>query len=255
VSEARAAFVDRDGVINELVPDPESGLPESPLHVEDVALVAGAAAALVSLAAAGWRLAGISNQPAAAKGNVSVDQLLAVQSRVLALLNEQGVHLDDFRLCLHHPQGTVPGLTTACGCRKPAPGMLLEAGRALAVDLARSLGGLVDPCSSRELGRRWRVADEPLGVPLVGGVEHSSVLLVHRRRGAVVDGRRGHQPGPGVAMRVVVAVDERAVVGAGARAIVKSCGLGIEESGGDPLVCRGFVVSDLGSVVERRSVE
>ncbi|MDQ6744947.1 MAG: HAD-IIIA family hydrolase [Actinomycetota bacterium] len=134
----RAAFVDRDGVINELVPDPESGLPESPLNVEDVTLVPGAAAALASLAAAGWLLAGVSNQPAAAKGNVSVDQLLAVQSRVLDLLDEQGVHVDDFRLCLHHPEGTVPGLSTACDCRKPAPGMLLEAGRALAVDLARS---------------------------------------------------------------------------------------------------------------------
>ena len=55
-SDRAAVFVDRDGVINELVPDPLSGRPESPLRVADVRLVPGAAAALRGLVDAGWRL-------------------------------------------------------------------------------------------------------------------------------------------------------------------------------------------------------
>ncbi len=65
-----AVFFDRDGVVNELVPDPVSGLPESPLDPEDVRLIPGAAAALRRLHDAGYLLVGISNQPAAAKGVV-----------------------------------------------------------------------------------------------------------------------------------------------------------------------------------------
>jgi D-glycero-D-manno-heptose 1,7-bisphosphate phosphatase len=134
----RAVFVDRDGVINALVPDPRSGLFESPLRVADVRLIDGAAAALALLAAAGWTLVGVSNQPAAAKGALSLDQLHAIQARVLELLSMQGVRFDDFRLCLHHPDGVVAELSGSCDCRKPAPGMLLAAASALGIVLAGS---------------------------------------------------------------------------------------------------------------------
>jgi D-glycero-D-manno-heptose 1,7-bisphosphate phosphatase len=138
VSGARAAFVDRDGVICELVPDPATLLPESPLRVEDVALVPGAAEALNRLASAGWLLIGVSNQPAAAKGTVSKAELEAVQGRVLELLAQAGVHFDRFYICPHHPDGVVPGLSGPCDCRKPSPGMLLTAAREIEIDLARS---------------------------------------------------------------------------------------------------------------------
>jgi D-glycero-D-manno-heptose 1,7-bisphosphate phosphatase len=133
-----AVFVDRDGVLNELVPDPESGLPESPLSPDDVRLRPGVAAPLQELAAAGYLLVGASNQPAAAKGKVTLDQLEAVQARVLELLAAEGAHFDDFKLCLHHPEGTVEGLGGPCDCRKPAPGMLLEAAAEHSIDLAGS---------------------------------------------------------------------------------------------------------------------
>jgi D-glycero-D-manno-heptose 1,7-bisphosphate phosphatase len=133
-----AAFVDRDGVINELVPDPATGASESPLRIEDVALIPGAASALRRLADAGLLLVGVSNQPAAAKGTVSIEQLEAVHSRVVELLSGDGVRFDDFRLCLHHPDGIVAGLSGKCDCRKPAPGMLLDAAKALGIDLPAS---------------------------------------------------------------------------------------------------------------------
>jgi D-glycero-D-manno-heptose 1,7-bisphosphate phosphatase len=133
-----AAFLDRDGVLNELVPDPVSGVPESPLSVADVRLVPGAAAAALRLTQLGFALVCVSNQPAAAKGMVSVAQLLAVHDRVVELLCAQGVKLAASHLCMHHEHGVVPELSRPCDCRKPAPGMLLNGARALAIDLGVS---------------------------------------------------------------------------------------------------------------------
>jgi D-glycero-D-manno-heptose 1,7-bisphosphate phosphatase len=138
VSGRPAAFLDRDGVLNALVPDPSSGRPESPLRADDVRLLPGVAAAADELTRAGYALVCVSNQPAAAKGKVSVEQLHAVHARVLDLLGREGVRLDASRLCLHHPEGVVGELSGPCDCRKPAPGMLLDAARALGLDLAAS---------------------------------------------------------------------------------------------------------------------
>jgi D-glycero-D-manno-heptose 1,7-bisphosphate phosphatase len=133
-----AAFLDRDGVLNEGVPDPSFGALESPLRVEDVRLLPGVAAALRLLAGAGFALVCVSNQPAAAKGRATVEELRAVHERVLALLAREGARLDASYLCLHHPDGVVPALSGPCPCRKPAPGMLLDAADALGLDLGAS---------------------------------------------------------------------------------------------------------------------
>jgi D-glycero-D-manno-heptose 1,7-bisphosphate phosphatase len=130
-----AAFLDRDGVLNELVRDPVSGAHESPLRVADVRLVPGAAQAAARLARLGFALVCVSNQPAAAKGQVPVARLVDVHRRVVELLGAQGVKLAASRLCMHHEHGVVPGLSGPCDCRKPAPGMLIDAARALALDL------------------------------------------------------------------------------------------------------------------------
>jgi histidinol-phosphate phosphatase family protein len=133
-----AVFLDRDGVLNELVVDRLSGVPESPLRVEEVRLMAGAATAVGRLAAEGYLLACVSNQPAAAKGRVSVVRLHQVHARVLELLAREGAQLDASYLCLHHVDGIVTGLARSCDCRKPAPGMLLDAAGALGIDLSHS---------------------------------------------------------------------------------------------------------------------
>ncbi|HTA12358.1 MAG TPA: HAD-IIIA family hydrolase, partial [Solirubrobacteraceae bacterium] len=75
---------------------------------------------------------------AAAKGTVSVAQLLAVHQRVTQLLARDGVVLSASRLCLHHTDGVVPELARSCDCRKPAPGMLLELAAELDIDLGSS---------------------------------------------------------------------------------------------------------------------
>jgi D-glycero-D-manno-heptose 1,7-bisphosphate phosphatase len=168
----RAIFVDRDGVINRLVLDPSSGRPESPLRVLDVALIDGAADALRSLGEAGWTLVGVSNQPAAAKGVLSIHELEAIQARVLELLSAQNVRFDDFRLCLHHPDGIVAKLSRPCDCRKPAPGMLRDAASALSIDLSRSwmIGDIdADVAAGRAAGCRTVLIENPDSAHKRGG--------------------------------------------------------------------------------------
>jgi D-glycero-D-manno-heptose 1,7-bisphosphate phosphatase len=163
VSGRPAAFLDRDGTLNEFVSDPVSRLPESPLTAADVRLIDGAAAAARQLAQAGFALVCVSNQPAAAKGKVSLEALLAVHDRVLELLRQEGVHLDASRLCLHHPEGVVPELSGACDCRKPAPGMLLDAAAELGLDLPSS----------------WLFGDTDSDVAAAHAAGASAVLIEH----------------------------------------------------------------------------
>ena len=162
-----AVFLDRDGVLTELIPDPSTGAFESALRPEDVALVPGVAAAVGQLARAGYLLVGVTNQPAAAKRTVPLAVVEAVQARVVALLAADGVVLDSWRICLHHPEGTDPELGRACDCRKPAPGLLLDAARDLGIDLASS----------------WMIGDTDSDV-LAGKAAGCRTLLVEVARSA-----------------------------------------------------------------------
>jgi len=173
VSPRAAAFVDRDGLVSALVPDPSTGLPESPLRAEDVRLLDGAGEALRRLGRAGYLTVCVTNQPAAAKGVVGVEDLRSVQQRVEALLRESGAGFDAARMCLHHPAGTVAPLAGPCDCRKPAPGMLLDVAAELDVDL----------------GASWMIGDTDADV-LAGQAAGCSTILVtssgaaHKRTGS-----------------------------------------------------------------------
>jgi len=152
-----AAFVDRDGVINVLVPDRATGLPESPLDPRDVALLPGATHALRALRAAGLLLVVVSNQPAAAKGAVPSSALDRVHDRVVELLAAEGVAIDDWRYCRHRRQDN-------CRCRKPQPGLLLDAASVHGIDLARS----------------WMIGDTDADVGAGQAVGARTILLEHR---------------------------------------------------------------------------
>lgn len=135
---AGAVFLDRDGVIVELVWDAVDGSFESPNVKEDVSLVPVAADAIRRIRARGYRTVVVSNQPGAAKGKASREDLLEAHERVVRLLAESGIVIDDYRYCWHHPDALDPELARACDCRKPQPGMLLQAAAALDLDLSRS---------------------------------------------------------------------------------------------------------------------
>lgn len=188
----RAAFLDRDGVLNELVHDPISGAPESPLRVEDVSLVPGAAAAAAGLERAGYALVCVSNQPAAAKGRVPIAQLLAVHERVTQLLAREGVTLSASRLCLHHEHGVVPELARTCDCRKPAPGMLLELAGSLGIDLSSSwmVGDTdADIAAGRAAGCRTLLIRNPASIH-----KRSQVIDADAVAGSLAEGLRILRP-------------------------------------------------------------
>jgi len=134
----RAVFLDRDGVLNEPVLDPVDGKAESPLRAADVALCRGAADAVISIAGLGFEPVVVTNQPAAAKGKASVTEIFEINNRVRQLLADQGADIETWKICLHHPDAVVAELGGECGCRKPAPGMLLEAAGELELSLPDS---------------------------------------------------------------------------------------------------------------------
>jgi D-glycero-D-manno-heptose 1,7-bisphosphate phosphatase len=183
-----AVFLDRDGVLNDLVPDPHSGVAESPLEAGQVTLMPGAPAAARLLAQAGYLLVCVSNQPAAAKGKVSVTQLLDVHQQVIALLAREGLTLSAWRLCLHHQDGVVPELSKRCECRKPAPGMLLDCADALDIDLARSwmVGDTdADVAAGKAAGCRTLLIDHPGSIH-----KRLQVLQADLLAGSLADGVR-----------------------------------------------------------------
>lgn len=135
---AKAIFLDRDGVLNELVWYESTQEWESPRTVADLRIASDVVEPLRNANAAGWLLFVVTNQPSYAKGKTSKEALLEVQSRVLASLREAGVEISDAFLCLHHPDSIVPELRVTCTCRKPEPYFLFEAARHFDIDLVRS---------------------------------------------------------------------------------------------------------------------
>lgn len=130
------AFLDRDGTI--IV---DKHYLSDPGHVE---LENGAADGMRALAAAGYALVVVSNQSGIGRGLLTREQVEAVNARCDYLLRQQGVVVEGWYLCPHAPEQD-------CGCRKPAVGLALEAGRDLELDLGRAIV-IGDKRSDVELG-------------------------------------------------------------------------------------------------------
>jgi len=135
---SRAVFLDRDGIINQLILNPATGEYESPHALSEIEILPGAAAAAKRLIDAGFTLFAVSNQPSAAKGKVPLERLLENEAFIEARLREAGAVITRGYYCHHHPEGIVAEMSGPCGCRKPAPGSLLAARDAFNVDLSQS---------------------------------------------------------------------------------------------------------------------
>ncbi len=131
----RALFLDRDGVLNDLVFYESSGEWESPRTVADIEMIADVVRPLRRFAEAGWDLVIVTNQPSHAKGKTSMQDLLDVES---AIEESLGVPIARSFLCFHHPDATIAELRVACECRKPGAKFLFDAARDLDIDLASS---------------------------------------------------------------------------------------------------------------------
>jgi D-glycero-D-manno-heptose 1,7-bisphosphate phosphatase len=129
----RALFLDRDGVLDALVFYESSGEWESPRRIEDIRMLDGVVEPLERLAAEGWLLFVVTNQPSHAKGKVSRESLEAVHEAIVAPLPVTKSYV-----CFHHPEATVEELRVVCGCRKPGTKFLFEAAAEFDVDLSAS---------------------------------------------------------------------------------------------------------------------
>ena len=140
----RAAFIDRDGVLNE---------ERAFVHrIEDFAFVPGAIEALQALQAADYLLVVITNQSGIARGLYSEADYTALTAHMRERLQAVGVTLDAVEYCPHLADAPVERYRRDCDCRKPKPGMLTRAIQALDIDAPASF--LVgDRLSDVEAGR------------------------------------------------------------------------------------------------------
>jgi D-glycero-D-manno-heptose 1,7-bisphosphate phosphatase len=141
-------LLDRDGVLNRMVVDAEHGTIDSPLHPRQVELIDGVPEALAQLSAAGFTLAVVSNQPAAAKNKTTRANLEAVHEAVLAAACRLGGRIASSHLCFYRSED-------GCSCRKPKPGLLREALALHGGDGAWMVGdGITDIQAGAALGLR-----------------------------------------------------------------------------------------------------
>jgi D-glycero-D-manno-heptose 1,7-bisphosphate phosphatase len=128
----RAVFLDRDGVLNRALL--VEGKPLPPASLLEFEILPGVAQACKALKEAGFLLIVVTNQPDVARGTQKREVVEAIND---ALLTE--LALDDIKVCYHDDRDQ-------CSCRKPLPGLLMEAAREWQIDLS----------SSFMVGDRWK---------------------------------------------------------------------------------------------------
>ena len=132
----RAVFLDRDGVINRALERDHKPYP--PTRLEECEILPGVPEACAQLKQAGFLLVVATNQPDVGRGTLDQAVVEAIHAHLCSVLP-----IDRVEVCYHPGQGQV------CACRKPKPGMLIQAAAALDLDLAQSW----------MVGDRWRDID------------------------------------------------------------------------------------------------
>ena len=129
---ARAVFLDRDGVLNANIE--RYGRPVAPWRLEDFKILPRVPEAVSELKRAGFVIVVVTNQPDIATGRTSLTTLVAMHDEL-----RRRVAIDEIRVCPHVD-------ADACACRKPKPGMLVDAAADHSITLERSW----------LVGDRWR---------------------------------------------------------------------------------------------------
>ncbi len=134
----RALFLDRDGTLVE-----PRHYPSCP---KDLVLSPDIGPLLRMFQTSGWELIVVTNQSGIARGFFTEQDLESMHDALRDMLRVWGVELDAIHFCPHHVDGSVPHLAIPCLCRKPHPGMLLEAATAGDINLTRSwmIGDILD---------------------------------------------------------------------------------------------------------------
>jgi D-glycero-D-manno-heptose 1,7-bisphosphate phosphatase len=126
----KAIFLDKDGTL----------IPDVPYNVDPdkISLSPNTINGLLALQQEGFMFLIISNQSGIARGFFDHDALLEVEHKIKCLLHEHGLSLTGFYYCPHHPESDIAAYRVDCSCRKPKPGLILEAGLDHQIDLSQS---------------------------------------------------------------------------------------------------------------------
>jgi len=130
----KAIFLDRDGTINK-----DCGFISDARNFE---LLPEAAEAIKKINASGYLAIVVTNQPVIARGECTFEELERIHNKMETELGKKGAFIDGLYFCPHHPDKGFAGERAAykceCACRKPAPGMLLQAAKDFNIDIASS---------------------------------------------------------------------------------------------------------------------
>ena len=133
-NKQKAIFLDRDGTINKY-----KGFLR---NIDDFELLPTVAEAIKLINRSGYLAIVVTNQPVIARGEVTFAELDEIHNKMETLLGAEGAYLDGIYFCPHHPdsgfEGEVRELKFDCDCRKPKPGMLLQAAKDFNIDLKQS---------------------------------------------------------------------------------------------------------------------
>ena len=155
VGGRKAVFLDRDGVINRMVYQPDFGLIDSPNNPDEFFLLPGVSRGVRQINEMGLLTIVISNQPGVAKGKFTEKLLKATTDKMHRELASEGARLDAVYYCLHHPEAMVPKYRSVCDCRKPKPGLLFQAAQEWGIDLRGSYfigDGITDVLAGQAAG-------------------------------------------------------------------------------------------------------
>lgn len=129
----KAIFLDRDGVINKEVDF---------LHkIEDLQFIPGVIESLKKLSALPedeYKIVIVSNQPVLGRGMCTKEEFEIFTKQYLDALQKESIRIDDYLYCPHHPTKGIGDYKQDCDCRKPKPGLLLQAKEKFGIDLANS---------------------------------------------------------------------------------------------------------------------
>lgn len=144
----KAIFLDRDGTINKYV-----GFLR---NVDEMQLIESVSTAVKKINTSGYLAIIITNQPVIARGETSFEELEEIHNKMETLLGNDGAYLDDIFYCPHHPDKGFVGerieLKIDCECRKPKPGLFIEAAEKYNIDLENSWM-IGDTLSDMEAGK------------------------------------------------------------------------------------------------------
>lgn len=134
INKQKAIFLDRDGTINKYV-----GFLR---NIDELELLPDVPEAIKLINTSEYLAVVVTNQPVIARGEITLSELNEIHNKMETLLGEEGCYIDALYYCPHHPhkgyEGEITELKIECECRKPKPGMLLQAAKELNIDLSRS---------------------------------------------------------------------------------------------------------------------